>query len=250
MCIIYLASLQCRVHMPCARHACSYPPSNRRNANAAKSRVVAVSNTSSRAKFIREHCLAPYRLHPTQNGTWPLPRAIRTTGSQQKPIILQGHERSLTQIVFNAEGDLLFSASKDNVVNVWYTSNGERLGTFNGHNGSVWTIACDCKCYAALRRSQMRRGGDTILSTVSYSIVMTFSLPRQMIFEDDTHPSTNQIPRYWCCGQHYALVGSVDGKTAVPMGVLDCCEAGCVEVRLSFSLASVMLISARTTRPF
>ncbi|WVQ86251.1 eukaryotic translation initiation factor 3 subunit I [Cryptococcus sp. DSM 104549] len=66
-----------------------------------------------------------------------------------KPIILQGHERSLNQIVFNAEGDLLFSASKDNVVNAWYTSNGERLGTFGGvkgdggHNGSVWTVAVD-----------------------------------------------------------------------------------------------------------
>ncbi|RSH87057.1 translation initiation factor eIF3 subunit [Saitozyma podzolica] len=60
-----------------------------------------------------------------------------------KPIILQGHERSLTQIVFNAEGDLLFSASKDNVVNVWFTSNGERLGTFGDHKGSVWTVACD-----------------------------------------------------------------------------------------------------------
>lgn len=63
----------------------------------------------------------------------------------QKPIILQGHERSLTQIVFNADGDLLFSASKDSIVNVWYTSNGERLGTFSGHNGSVWTVACDCE---------------------------------------------------------------------------------------------------------
>ncbi|KAI9633410.1 WD40-repeat-containing domain protein [Dioszegia hungarica] len=53
------------------------------------------------------------------------------------------HERSLTQIVFNAEGDLLFTASKDPVINVWYTSNGERLGTFEGHNGTVWTVACD-----------------------------------------------------------------------------------------------------------
>ncbi|ORY28054.1 WD40-repeat-containing domain protein [Naematelia encephala] len=66
-----------------------------------------------------------------------------------KPIILQGHERSLTQIVFNAEGDLLFTASKDHIINVWFTSNGERLGTFGGavggakHNGTVWTVACD-----------------------------------------------------------------------------------------------------------
>ena len=71
---------------------------------------------------------------------------VPANAGAQKPIILQGHERSLTQIVFNAEGDLLFSASKDVGVNVWFTSNGERLGTFNGHNGTVWTLAVDCEC--------------------------------------------------------------------------------------------------------
>jgi translation initiation factor 3 subunit I len=30
------------------------------------------------------------------------------------------------------------------VFNVWFTSNGERLGTFNGHNGTIWSISCDC----------------------------------------------------------------------------------------------------------
>ncbi|PFH51247.1 hypothetical protein AMATHDRAFT_59551 [Amanita thiersii Skay4041] len=60
-----------------------------------------------------------------------------------RPILLQGHERSLTQIKFNAEGDLLFSCSKDYVINVWYTHNGERLGTYEGHNGSVWTVDVD-----------------------------------------------------------------------------------------------------------
>ena len=62
-----------------------------------------------------------------------------------KPIILQGHVRSLTQIVYNADGDLLFTAGKDPVFNVWFTSNGERLGTFNGHNGTIWSITCDSK---------------------------------------------------------------------------------------------------------
>lgn len=60
-----------------------------------------------------------------------------------KPILLQGHERSLTQIIYNKEGDLLFTASKDHVINAWFSSNGERLGTYNGHNGTIWTIACD-----------------------------------------------------------------------------------------------------------
>ena len=42
--------------------------------------------------------------------------------------MLQGHERSITQIKYNREGDLLFSVAKDNIVNVWYTINGERYG--------------------------------------------------------------------------------------------------------------------------
>lgn len=33
----------------------------------------------------------------------------------QKPILLQGHERSITQIKYNREGDLLFSVAKDQV---------------------------------------------------------------------------------------------------------------------------------------
>ncbi|KAH7885471.1 WD40 repeat-like protein [Phlebopus sp. FC_14] len=60
-----------------------------------------------------------------------------------RPILLQGHERSLTQIKFNTEGDLLFSCSKDHVINVWFSHNGERLGTYDGHNGAVWTIDVD-----------------------------------------------------------------------------------------------------------
>ncbi|CAG8489115.1 9359_t:CDS:2 [Paraglomus occultum] len=57
-----------------------------------------------------------------------------------RPILLQGHTRSLTQIKYNREGDLLFSAAKDHVVNVWFSHNGERLGTYNGHVGAVWTV--------------------------------------------------------------------------------------------------------------
>ncbi|SHO77298.1 Similar to S.cerevisiae protein TIF34 (eIF3i subunit of the eukaryotic translation initiation factor 3 (eIF3)) [Malassezia sympodialis ATCC 42132] len=62
-----------------------------------------------------------------------------------RPIVLSGHTRSLNQIKFNREGDLLFSVSKDNLVNVWYTHNGERLGTYNGHNGTVWSVDVDKK---------------------------------------------------------------------------------------------------------
>lgn len=56
------------------------------------------------------------------------------------PILLQAHTRPLTKIKYNAEGDLLFTASKDPTVSVWWSANGERLGTLNGHTGAVWTL--------------------------------------------------------------------------------------------------------------
>lgn len=60
-----------------------------------------------------------------------------------RPILLQGHERAITQIKYNREGDLIFSAAKDKLPNVWFSLNGERLGTYNGHNGAVWCIDVD-----------------------------------------------------------------------------------------------------------
>lgn len=57
--------------------------------------------------------------------------------------MLQGHERAITQIKYNREGDLLFSAAKDKKPNVWFSINGERLGTYNGHNGAIWCIDID-----------------------------------------------------------------------------------------------------------
>lgn len=59
--------------------------------------------------------------------------------------MLQGHERAITQIKYNREGDLLFSSAKDIKPNVWYSLNGERLGTYNGHTGAVWCIDVDWK---------------------------------------------------------------------------------------------------------
>jgi translation initiation factor 3 subunit I len=58
-----------------------------------------------------------------------------------KPIVLKGHERSITQVKYNREGDLLFTCSKAEFPCVWYSDTGERLGTYNGHKGSV--TSCD-----------------------------------------------------------------------------------------------------------
>lgn len=57
-----------------------------------------------------------------------------------KPIMMYGHTRSITQIKYNLEGDLLFSCAKDVTPNVWYSINGERLGTYDGHGGAVWCL--------------------------------------------------------------------------------------------------------------
>ncbi|CAI5758921.1 unnamed protein product [Candida verbasci] len=60
-----------------------------------------------------------------------------------RPIKLMGHERSLTQVKYNREGDLLFSVAKDNAASIWFSSNGERLGTLEGHQGVIWSIDVD-----------------------------------------------------------------------------------------------------------
>lgn len=58
-----------------------------------------------------------------------------------RPIALKGHTRPLTKIRFNRDSDLLVTCGKDDKVTVWYSSNGERLGTYHGHGGAVWD--CD-----------------------------------------------------------------------------------------------------------
>jgi translation initiation factor 3 subunit I len=60
-----------------------------------------------------------------------------------RPILLKGHERSITVVKYNYDGDLLFTASKDHVPSVWRAEDGERLGTFNGHKGTIWDLDCD-----------------------------------------------------------------------------------------------------------
>mmetsp|Transcript_153 Transcript_153/g.273 ORF Transcript_153/g.273 Transcript_153/m.273 type:complete len:360 (-) Transcript_153:95-1174(-) len=60
-----------------------------------------------------------------------------------KPILLKGHERSITVVKFNFDGDLIFTGSKDHIPSVWRSETGERVGTFNGHKGTIWDIDVD-----------------------------------------------------------------------------------------------------------
>mmetsp|Transcript_43021 Transcript_43021/g.48692 ORF Transcript_43021/g.48692 Transcript_43021/m.48692 type:complete len:359 (-) Transcript_43021:350-1426(-) len=60
-----------------------------------------------------------------------------------KPYLLQGHERPITVIKYNYDGDLLVTASKDQIPSMWRVENGERIGTFHGHKGTIWDLDID-----------------------------------------------------------------------------------------------------------
>ncbi|KAF5829879.1 WD40-repeat-containing domain protein [Dunaliella salina] len=58
-----------------------------------------------------------------------------------RPYLLKGHDRPLTQVKFNREGDLFVTCAKNNQPCLWWSDDGKRVGTFEGHNGAVWS--CD-----------------------------------------------------------------------------------------------------------
>lgn len=70
-----------------------------------------------------------------------------------RPILLKGHERSITTLKFSHEGDLLWSASKHPTFVVWLCDNGERLGTYHGHNGAIWSLDIDKRTTRVLSAS-------------------------------------------------------------------------------------------------
>lgn len=118
------------------------------------------------------------------------------------------------------DGDLIFSAAKDQSPNVWYSINGERLGTFDGHQGAVWSIDCswdstrvvtgaadntcriwDCETGKEMFKLEAR----TIVRTVLYSysgneIVYTtdqvMNQPYEICVIDVRSPKSGPIFRY------------------------------------------------------
>jgi len=58
-------------------------------------------------------------------------------------VVLSGHERKMTKVMFNRDDDLIFTAAADNVICVWDSETGERLGTYDGHTGAVFDFDLD-----------------------------------------------------------------------------------------------------------
>lgn len=63
--------------------------------------------------------------------------------TRMRPYLLKGHERPLTQVKYNREGDLLISCAKDLQPCLWFADDGTRIGTYEGHNGAVWSCEMD-----------------------------------------------------------------------------------------------------------
>jgi translation initiation factor 3 subunit I len=51
---------------------------------------------------------------------------------------------------YNRDGDLIFSAAKDATPCVWYSDNGERVGTYKGHTGAVWSLDVSCTHFSLI----------------------------------------------------------------------------------------------------
>lgn len=65
----------------------------------------------------------------------------------QRPILLKGHERAITCVMYNKDGDLVFTAAKDQMPTLWYAKTGERIGTYQGHQGAVWDLTVSCEFF-------------------------------------------------------------------------------------------------------
>lgn len=48
-----------------------------------------------------------------------------------RPILLKGHDGPLTCVRYNKDGDLLFTTCRRGRINLWYSDDGERIGTYN-----------------------------------------------------------------------------------------------------------------------
>ena len=59
-----------------------------------------------------------------------------------RPLVLKGHTMPITNLQFNKDNDLLFSASKDRYITLWSSECGERIGTYS-HSAAVYAMNID-----------------------------------------------------------------------------------------------------------
>jgi len=90
-------------------------------------------------------------LHPlAASAELPVPRTMASapdlgnSKAKIRQIMVKAHTRPLTMVKYNREGDLLLTTGKDHTPSIYYADNGERIGTYDGHNGTVWCVDINC----------------------------------------------------------------------------------------------------------
>jgi len=58
-----------------------------------------------------------------------------------RPILLKGHDGRLTCVRYSKDGDLLFTTCRRGRINLWYSDDGEHIGTF-ASAGAKSAAAC------------------------------------------------------------------------------------------------------------
>ena len=103
-----------------------------------------------RAKGARAPQASP-TLHPlAASAKLPVPRTMASapdlgnSKAKIRQIMVKAHTRPLTMVKYNREGDLLLTTGKDHTPSIYYADNGERIGTYDGHNGTVWCVDINC----------------------------------------------------------------------------------------------------------
>eukprot|EP00922_Rhytidocystis_sp_ex-Travisia-forbesii_P054613 GHVS01080927.1.p1 GENE.GHVS01080927.1~~GHVS01080927.1.p1 ORF type:complete len:340 (-),score=30.84 GHVS01080927.1:94-1113(-) len=73
-----------------------------------------------------------------------------------RPFFMQGHSRPITCVMFNTDGDLLFTAAKDTRLQVWRSEDCKRIGTYDCGKGVVWAfdVTKDCQRIIAASADQ------------------------------------------------------------------------------------------------
>jgi len=66
-----------------------------------------------------------------------------------RPILLKGHDGPLTCVRYSKDGDLLFTTCRRGRINLWYSDDGERIGTFaieGAKSAAVMYVDVNCEC--------------------------------------------------------------------------------------------------------
>jgi len=120
-----------------------------------------------------------------------------------RPLSLQGHKREISRIRYNLDGDLLFSAGADRVC-LWYTSNGEKLGSYT-IGGAIFDLDVDVDtkcialaCYESVRLFDTQTGAalQQISTGTSVNKACGFSLSGKLVMAcRKRHPAKNEGSR-------------------------------------------------------